>query len=146
VEIARLQEGRVFPISILMADIDNLKAINDSRGHAAGDELLKRTAVVLKRAFRAEDIIARIGGDEFAVVLPEVISKDASESIKRVISSLAQDIREHPELQLGLSLGFATSEGSISLLDVLKQADDRMYSAKKKHRIKHEKAAFNPRT
>ena len=69
-EIERLERGRAFPISIVMADADHLKETNDRQGHPAGDALLKRIAQTLTIAFRAEDVIARIGGDEFAVLLP----------------------------------------------------------------------------
>lgn len=69
VELERLQISRLYPISIVIADMDDLKSVNDHFGHSAGDILLQRVANYLHQAFRAEDIIARIGGDEFAVLL-----------------------------------------------------------------------------
>ncbi|MDD5369776.1 MAG: diguanylate cyclase, partial [Anaerolineaceae bacterium] len=68
-ELARLDHGRQFPVSVLMADVDGLKETNDTHGHQAGDELLRQTAEVLKSAFRAQDVVARIGGDEFGILL-----------------------------------------------------------------------------
>ena len=70
-ETTRMERGRHYPISVLMVDVDHLKITNDRRGHAAGDSLLRRAAAVLRAAFRTEDVVARIGGDEFAVLLPE---------------------------------------------------------------------------
>ncbi len=90
-EMARLEGGRQFPVSIVMADVDQLKETNDSQGHAAGDTLLKRLAQVLSAAFRAEDILARIGGDEFAVLLPNT----GSSAVKKALIRLRRTLREH---------------------------------------------------
>jgi len=87
-ERSRAERGRSFPVSIVMLDIDGLKWVNDTRGHEAGDALLKRVAQVLGMAFRADDIAARIGGDEFAVLLPGTGISVAKESIVRFRDSL----------------------------------------------------------
>lgn len=70
-ELGRINLGRKFPAIIMVADVDRLKEFNDRFGHAIGDELIRRAAAVLKEAFRFEDIVARIGGDEFCALLPE---------------------------------------------------------------------------
>src|SRR5665647_2949352 len=78
-ELNRLDTKRNLPLTIVMGDVNGLKLINDSLGHAMGDELLKKTAEVIKKGCRADDIIARLGGDEFVVVLPKTGALKAEE-------------------------------------------------------------------
>src|SRR6056297_1919197 len=82
--IARLDRSRKLPIGIITADIDNLKQINDLYGHNIGDKYIKKTAKVIYSSVREEDIVSRIGGDEFAVVLPEVKRTDISNIKDRI--------------------------------------------------------------
>ena len=129
-EMARLERGRQFPVSVVMADIDGLKAVNDNQGHAAGDELLRRAAAVLRSTFRAEDVVARIGGDEFAVLLPSTDAAAAEKALARVVNSLLAHNTAHGDPPLRLSVGTATAERGRSLTEALKQADERMYQEK----------------
>jgi len=129
-ELERLQYSRQYPISIMMADLDSLKHINDHFGHAFGDLLLKAVALVLKETFRTEDVVARIGGDEFAVLLIQTDEVAIQEIATRLRENLNQHNRQFPDQIIELSVGFATAEKGIALTQVLKLADDRMYAEK----------------
>ncbi|MCL4505202.1 MAG: diguanylate cyclase [Chloroflexi bacterium] len=129
-ELARLKRGRRFPVSVVIADADDLKAVNDSQGHSAGDGFLRQAARILLATFRAEDTVARIGGDEFAVLLPGVDASVAATALERLTRSLLAYNAAAPETPLSLSLGTATAENSEALQEALKQADAHMYRAK----------------
>lgn len=129
-ETARLERGRQHPVCIVMADVDDLKVTNDRDGHAAGDDLLRRTAQVLNASFRAEDIIARIGGDEFVVLLPNADAAAAEQALTRVRKILHDHNAAHGGTRLRLSLGASTAEKGGALAEALKQADARMYQEK----------------
>jgi diguanylate cyclase (GGDEF)-like protein/PAS domain S-box-containing protein len=129
-ECQRLERGRQFPISIMMVDVDGMKKINDTQGHAAGDELLRATASVLKSAFRDEDVVARIGGDEFAIILPKTDAATANQTLERIKLCLKEYNDSLPENPLSLSIGVATGEKGASLAKLLKQADESMYEVK----------------
>jgi diguanylate cyclase (GGDEF)-like protein len=113
-----------------MVDVDGLKATNDRQGHAAGDSLLRRTAQVLMQVFRVEDVVARIGGDEFAVLIPEADAAAAAQAVDRIRSVLSIHNRNTQGDPLGLSVGAATGEKGCSLAEILKEADSRMYREK----------------
>ncbi|NMB56243.1 MAG: PAS domain S-box protein [Leptolinea sp.] len=131
-EIERLQRSRLFPISMLVMDVDGLKWINDNRGHSAGDELLKRVAAVLKSTFRPEDMVARMGGDEFVVVLPETGEAASHEAVQRLEAILEKHNALYPAGEnLSLSIGVATGGQGILLTEVFKLADQAMYIKKK---------------
>ena len=130
-ELERLRKGRKFPVSIVMADVDRLKEVNDQQGHAAGDELLKHTACVLKNAFRREDVVARVGGDEFAALLPSTDESTLHEAMERLQAQLAQSNHEHLPLPLSLSIGAATAHSGEELMASWRLADQRMYRQKK---------------
>ena len=129
-EMTRLERGRVFPISTIMADMDNLKIVNDTYGHAQGDEVLKAVAQILRSSFRAEDVVARIGGDEFAALLPGA----NAEAARHVINRIQQKIRAHPlvnnKITFSISIGSATIEKGMVLADAVKIADEQMYQMK----------------
>lgn len=133
-EMSRLDHSRQFPISIIIADVDGLKAINDRLGHPVGDELLRRTALVLKETFRAEEIVARVGGDEFAVLLPHIDGTAAEVSLHRIRNKLLAHNAAHAGPSLGISLGAATAETPGLLAEALKRADERMYREKMAHK------------
>ncbi len=131
-ELDRIQVSRMFPISIVVADVDNLKVVNDKFGHHAGDELLRKVAGQLKQSFRAEDIVARIGGDEFAILLPSMDEK----TITMIVSRLRDGLTNMNDPLVSVSIGLAIGLEGSNLTDVMRQADDRMYQDKAKHKIK----------
>ena len=120
---------------LIYGDIDGLKAVNDSLGHAAGDLLLVETARLLREVFRESDIIARLGGDEFAVLLTE---DSSTPDTAVILDRLRQAIRLHNERSTGgppisLSIGLQVHDpGSPNTFDrLISQADARMYEEKK---------------
>jgi diguanylate cyclase (GGDEF)-like protein/PAS domain S-box-containing protein len=130
VEMARLQLGRLFPVSIVVADVDNLKSVNDRYGHSAGDEMIRRVAQQLQKSFRAEDIVARIGGDEFAILLPEMDEMSTRALVDRLRANLANLVNPLINLSIGLAIG----KKGCQLPDVMRLADDRMYQDKAAHK------------
>ena len=129
-ELERLIRSRSFPVSIVMADVDGLKKVNDTHGHAAGDRMLKTAATAMLDAFRSEDVLARIGGDEFAVLLPNTDEAAAKGAVDRAKNCLATIEPEPGDLPVSLSLGWATALKGGDLLAALRKADARMYRDK----------------
>jgi len=139
-ECARIEQGRHFPVSVLALDLDGLKAVNDKLGHAVGDELFKRTSAVLRQTFRADDILARIGGDEFAILLPDT----SAPVLERQCLRLEQVLAEHNQDQivpLRFSYGGATAREQSSLMACYREADAVMYRQKRQR-----KQALDPRS
>ncbi|MDU0457915.1 MAG: diguanylate cyclase [Geobacteraceae bacterium] len=133
-EMKRLEASREYPVSIIVADVDGLKAVNDSEGHDAGDQLIKSTASAILAVFRAADVVARIGGDEFAVLLPHTDRQTAQDGVDRIRSNIESSASElHGG---GLSLGIATAQSGDELLSALKRADELMYLDKHQKRNK----------
>ncbi|KAB0667458.1 diguanylate cyclase [Oryzomonas japonica] len=129
-EMSRLAASRDFPVSIVIADIDGLKTINDNYGHDEGDRLIRMAADLLLSAFRAGDVVSRIGGDEFAVLLPHTDLETAQAAVRRIIQDECHPRREKNGYSRGLSLGVATACDASELPAALKLADRRMYQDK----------------
>lgn len=121
------------PVGVLMVDLDDLKRVNDEHGHAAGDALLKRVADVLRATFRADDVVARIGGDEFAVLTAGKDAQSVQLLAMRLMDAVQQHNREHDGMALKLSIGVAVAETGGSIVAALHDADARMYSMKRLH-------------
>ena len=137
-ELLRLNTERQLPLSIIMADVNGLKIINDTFGHEVGDEMLINTARLLEKSMRKEDILARHGGDEFAMLLPKT-GKNQAEKILSRLRSEAGEIRMK-EIPISLSFGMATkTEKTEDIEVILKKADDAMYQ----HKLLEGKSAKN---
>jgi diguanylate cyclase (GGDEF)-like protein len=112
------------PLTLLVFDLDELKTVNDTQGHAAGDEALRRVADALRATIRSGDNAFRIGGDEFAVILPEAEERDARAAAQRIAD----------ELQLAASFGVAVCSAECEAGTLLREADDAMYRMKRRRR------------
>lgn len=132
-EMKRLGGGRQYPVSIIIADMDGLKDVNDNLGHQAGDKLIRRAAEVLKAGFRQEDVIARIGGDEFAVIMSLTGMATAKESLERAQTLVGLNNKYYGEPTLSISLGVSTGEKGSDLEAIMRAADDNMYREKRAH-------------
>jgi len=127
-----LEKGYSDPVGVIVCDVDGLKQINDTFGHDAGDELLRAAATVIKNSFRKDDIVARIGGDEFVVLLPSSDHETVKDSYDRIKKGIALYNGANPKLPLSISVGFAIKDGAnTSLNDTFKQADNNMYIEKR---------------
>lgn len=131
-EINRLKGSREYPVTIISADLDGLKLVNDTVGHKQGDEMLKDCAKILKKSLRCSDIIARIGGDEFVSILPRTDRETAGRIAKRIKTNVeVYNLQENNKIPLSLSLGLATAvDSSKDLEEAFKESDDLMYRDK----------------
>ena len=124
------------PLSMLMIDIDHFKSINDRFGHDVGDKVIARIAEVCRTAKRDTDILARIGGEEFAILLPETSAEDAALFGERLRQAMAEaaprDLRSLPKVTI--SIGVAQAGGGIDSIPKLMKADTALYDAKRQGR------------
>lgn len=119
------------PVSLIICDLDGLKIVNDCWGHESGDTLIRSAAAVLKKCFRGGDTVARIGGDEFAVLLPNTPADFLPGYYARIKDALAKYNQENPALPLSVSVGYATTGKNITTMEQLfKEADGSMYREK----------------
>ena len=129
-EVKRLNSGRLSPVGVIMVDVDDLKLANDTYGHATGDELLIAFSKELLRSFRTSDVIARIGGDEFGVLLPTSPLIIIEKAVERLQNNIYEYNATNPKIPLEFSIGYHTNEDGISIHEALKIADQRMYQHK----------------
>lgn len=131
-ELERIINGRVFPVSIIMADLNGLKHINDTLGHKEGDALIIKATKVLNKVFRKEDCVARIGGDEFAIVLPRIDNEKMFQVIERIRYVEREINNNEGGPQVSFALGGATAMTKDEIHSALVKADELMYEDKRR--------------
>jgi diguanylate cyclase (GGDEF)-like protein/PAS domain S-box-containing protein len=123
-----------WPVTVISVDLDNLKETNDQFGHAAGDELIRRTATVLSKTFRQGDLVARIGGDEFAVLVMQSDEPTANILMQRLREMAAHYNAAPQRVILKFSAGYAVAFYADELKAAMTEADRRMYAEKSQHK------------
>jgi diguanylate cyclase (GGDEF)-like protein len=124
-------------LTLFYADLDGMKAINDNHGHAEGDRALREIADILRKTFRDSDIIARVGGDEFAVLALETTHQKPEQIIQRLEVGIAKHNRTPGQrYALSLSVGavYMDTESTISIEEIMARADAEMYRVKQARR------------
>jgi diguanylate cyclase (GGDEF)-like protein len=118
--------------AMLFVDVDGLKAINDSFGHLAGDEALIEVAELLERGVRKSDVVARIGGDEFGILLENADEPSAHETAARLVDMIAacEFMHEGDPLPLSVAIGVGLIDANDSVEEVMARADEAMYRRK----------------
>ena len=128
-ELKRLDTKRNLPMTIAMGDVNGLKLINDSFGHAMGDEFIKKAAEVIKKGCRADDIIARLGGDEFVIILLKTDAFKTEQIIKRINNLASKE--KVGTIDISISFGYETKNNEEEKIqEVFKKAEDHMYEKK----------------
>jgi diguanylate cyclase (GGDEF)-like protein len=124
-------------VSLVIADLDGLKAINDKMGHAAGDKLIQQAAGLLLEVFRKDDVVARIGGDEFAVLMAGTDAAAVGGALERFRKLESEYNGSGNGLGLAQSIGTVTAADSKALGAAMKIADAKMYQDKQRRQANH---------
>lgn len=132
-ELNRLERKGPQPVTIIIADLNGLKAANDERGHGVGDALLRRAGDVFGLLVEKPASVSRIGGDEFAVLLPATDAAGGEAVLASLAELIALNNQYYPDLELSISTGIATSRPGDRLEQVVKRADMKMLHAKRLH-------------
>ncbi|MCW6074921.1 diguanylate cyclase [Clostridium sporogenes] len=128
-ELKRLDAKKNLPLTIVMADVNGLKLVNDSFGHAAGDELLEKVSEVIKKGCRSNDIIARLGGDEFVILLPKTDIYETEQIVKNINALALKETVSAVNISISFGYGTKNKEGE-KIEEILKKAEDYMYKKK----------------
>lgn len=120
-------------ISLIMIDVDNLKKINDTYGHRAGDRVIRKISRKIKECIRQIDTAARYGGDEFAVILPNTSLSDAVVAAERMVDMVAKSpaIWKKKQIELSISVGLGQYDADTNPEDITSHSDQALYTAKK---------------
>ncbi|HGY9638015.1 diguanylate cyclase [Pseudomonas sp. DCB_CB] len=142
---SRQQHAQALPLTLMMLDIDHFKSINDAHGHAVGDQVLRQFASTLQDQLQNDELIARLGGEEFVVILPGLAPERANfiaERLRRAIQDL-HVVQADQRLQITVSIGVAGCDADMpapSLDELLASADQALYRAKARGRNRVEQA------
>lgn len=136
-----------YPVSLLIADLDGLKTANDTRGHLIGDLLIKKAAQVLQHGVRPDDVVTRIGGDEFAIILHNADAEMAKAAIAQIRATMDAYNQRDGAFPISMSLGASTASYRQDLDQVLRLADEAMYQDKiqRKGTARHAPSGTGPR-
>jgi len=130
-EVKRLDAGRHYPVSLIICDVDGLKIVNDSMGHDVGDQLLIDVANALRAGVREGDVVARVGGDEFAILIAHNAVDDVEQVMDRIRVLIDRHNHRKQTVPMIISMGYATSPGrEKSIDDLYREADNYMYQMK----------------
>ena len=141
-EINRLERKEAWPVSVIMLDLNGLKSVNDELGHAAGDGLLRRAGEVLAKLVDKPQVAARVGGDEFVLLLPDADASAAKTLSQRLLELVDLNNQFHQSPRLSFSMGIATCMAGERLEAAINRADQQMYAEK---RAFYEQLDFNRR-
>ena len=129
-QLMNMEQAAFFPLAIITCDIDGLKLVNDTLGHHAGDLLLQTAATTIKRLLRKEDVLARIGGDELAVIAPHISESESRQLCADIRQAVTAYNHMNPKLPLSMSIGHACADDVIPLHRLFESADNSMYREK----------------
>ena len=116
---------------LLVCDLNSFKLLNDTLGHQAGDRLLVDVAVILKSCFRENDVVARMGGDEFAVIINPADEGQAAAAIRRINRAVEDYNDDDPVWPISIAIGYAVRQGEdVTLEEIYRRADAMMYANK----------------
>ncbi|SMC72620.1 sensor domain-containing diguanylate cyclase [Sporomusa malonica] len=132
-EIQRIETESLYPAGIIICDLDGLKMVNDTWGHNAGDKFIVAAATIIKCAVPDSAVAARIGGDEFGII----ITGNEAQTIEKAGLKLKHELERHnaslPDIPIGMSIGWAASAEPVEVIEIFKQADSQMYRDKSLH-------------
>ena len=129
--LKQFDEKKAYPISIIIGDMDDLKEINDTLGHSMGDKHIQKASRILQQEIRSSDVLCRLGGDEFGILLPEAPLSIAEEVVERIQNKITRENRLTNGPHLHISFGHSTCESSSdSLQGKIELADQAMYLQK----------------
>jgi len=136
-EMQGIDEAFTESVALIVCDVDGLKQVNDNMGHEAGDKLLIQCSQVLKTSVRQDEIVSRIGGDEFTILVKECSTQKVESIVKRLRIAMVEHNKSGPTYPLSLSIGYALkSSADMIMSEVFRIADNMMYAEKcEKHRI-----------